>query len=87
MPLLVHDQRVGDDVDDDDKRSRSEDLVRDPRVREIPVVVGCGGGWRTGLFRVGRVWGEVPCYSGRVGRDYFARPRGPGGGFLIALTL
>jgi len=43
MPLLVHDQRVGDDVDDDDKRSRSEDLVRDPRVRVIPLVVVGGG--------------------------------------------
>jgi len=54
----VHDQRVGTrhDVDDDDKCSRSEDLVRDPRVRMIPVVVvGGSGGWCSGLFRVGSV--------------------------------
>lgn len=57
-PLLVHDQRVGTrhDVDDDDKLSRSEDLVRDPRVGMIPVavVVGDSGGWWSGLqFRAG----------------------------------
>lgn len=54
----MHDQRVGTrhDVDDDDKCSRSEDLVRDPRVRMIPVVVvGGSGGWCSGLFRVGSV--------------------------------
>lgn len=79
-PLLVHDQRgTCHDGDDDDKRSRSEDLVRDPRVREVPVVID--GGVAAG----GR--GVVPCYSGRVGRDYFACPRGTGGGFLIALIL
>lgn len=74
-PLLVHDQRgTCHDVDDDDKRSRSEDLVRDPRVREVPVVIDDGGV-------------VVSCYSGRVGRDYFACLRGTGGGFLIALIL
>lgn len=73
-PLLVHDQRgTCHDVDDDDKRSRSEDLVRDPRVWEVPVLIDGGV--------------VVPCYSGRVGRDYFACPRGTGGGFLIALIL
>jgi len=37
-----------------------------------------GDGWRSGV---------VPCYSERVGRDYFACPRGTRGGFLIALIL
>jgi hypothetical protein len=54
----VHDQR-GTRDDDCDKRSRSEDLVRDPRVREIPDAAAGGRGsslllWTSGqrLFRL-----------------------------------